>query len=145
MRARKRRRQRFGNFRPLNLIFERAAFANDHRARDGVKQNTIRLRHLVGATQEGAARLVLQNSQTAGANHGLKFLMQQLQVGGGIVVENYQINPEPLVMQILMTTHQLAHDRKIFSLINSHHQNRQVATDAVSPQARLRQRVEREH
>ena len=60
--------------------------------------------------------------------------MQQLEIGGGIVVENYQVDLESFVMKILVAANQFAHCRQISDLSNSHHQDRQVATYAVWPQ-----------
>src|ERR1044072_4884479 len=84
-----RRRQRLFDALAFDLIFEGAAFRNDHDSSHRMKQYPVSLGNLIGATQVNSAGLVLQSLQTAGAHDRLQIFVQQLEEVSWRVVKDY--------------------------------------------------------
>src|SRR5688500_6444513 len=71
--------------------------------------------------------------------------MQRLGVTRGMVIEDYQIEFQSLRTEVLVRAQKLSRHRHIFFSLETQNHNRQVATDAVAPQARLRQTIQRQN
>ncbi len=65
-------------------------------------------------------------------------------VARGILVEDGDVGAKALQPPVLLRTQHLAHQGQIAILNHAHDQDRQVAGDAVRPEARLPERVSRE-
>ena len=64
--------------------------------------------------------------------------LQRLRIRRRMVVEDDQVEGEPLGAQVFVRVQGLAHERKITRVTDPHDENRQVAADAVSPERALR-------
>src|SRR6266542_856536 len=100
-------------------------------------QDTIWFRHQVHTSQKRPARLFLYPLQSAGPNHGLKLVLQRLQVSWRVIVKNHQVKIQTLVMKVLMTTNEFPYNRQIFRAVDSHYDYWQIATDPVGPETGL--------
>jgi len=136
--------QRFFDALPFNLFLETATLSDDHDSSHRMKQYSIGFRHLIGPSQVNSARFVLYSLQTTRPDDRLQVLMQELQIIGGRVVEDYKINSQPLVMEILMSAYELSHRAHVGGFIDANDNNRQIAADAISPETRLGLGVERQ-
>ncbi len=110
-----------------------------------MQQNAICFRYLVRAAQVNAAGFILESLKSPGPNDVVQLLMQQLKIVSRRVVEDDQIDLQTLVMQVLVSAHDLLHRGHVGGFIDSHHDDRQIAADTVSPEGGLRLGVECEH
>src|SRR5437588_11426404 len=62
-----------------------------------------------------------------------------------MIVEDYQIEFQSLRSQVLMPTQKLSRGLNVFFTIETQNYDRQIPTDAVRPESRLRQTVQRQH
>ena len=75
----------------------------------------------------------------AGPRRSLQRLVQRLRVTRRMVIQNHQIELQSLRTEVLVRAQKLSRHRNIFFSLETQNHNRQVATDAMGPQARLRQ------
>ena len=73
----------------------------------------------------------------AGAHQGLERDLQILDVGGAALVQDDEIDRQPLHAPIFVGAQHCAHDPDILDLVDAHQHDRQVAGDALRPQRRL--------
>ena len=68
----------------------------------------------------------------------LERVVEVLRVGGAVLVDDHEVDVEQLQPPVLVGAEQLADDVEVLGLVDPHQDDRQVAGDAVRPQARTR-------
>ncbi len=125
------------------LLFERAAIRNDHDSRNRVQQNPVSFGNQIRAAKKYAAGLVYQGLRATYADKPLQFILQRLSVAGRMIIQDDQVKNETLQAQVLVAAQELTHHAQVALFADPHESNRQVAADAIRPEARLISGVER--
>ena len=66
---------------------------------------------------------------------GLERVLEVLGVGGAVLVDDHEVDVEQLQAPVLVGAQQLADDVEVLDLVDPDEDDRQVAGDAVGPQA----------
>jgi hypothetical protein len=130
---------------PAQMLAQAAAAGREQRPRDGLDQHAIFLGQHVGAQHEDAAALIEPGARTAAAHQAEDLVLHALEVAAGVLVHNHQIDAQALEPPVLMGLEQLLHQRQIIAGVDLHHNDREIARDAIGPQARLALEVALEH
>ena len=99
-----------------------------------MEQNSLFLRHEVGASNKNAARRIKQRLG-AGNSHGhLQRVLQFLRITCRVIVQDHQIEFQAFRSQILMGAQHLPGHLDIFFAVQSQNYNWYVAADSLGPE-----------
>ncbi|MNT05138.1 hypothetical protein D3C72_1397470 [compost metagenome] len=74
----------------------------------------------------------------AAAHGGLDAVLQILHIGGGVFIDDHQIDGKPLHAQILMGEQQLAYLSQVLDIVDTQQQYGQITRDGLLPEHGLR-------
>ena len=110
---------------------------DDDCPRDRQQQHTIFIRQLLFATNENAARSIQRVSFGPGRDQPDDQVLQHLSIARKPFVPDDQIDRKSLKPPEGMRMNELSHEVDLLGIADAQNHDRQVAGDAVSPQARL--------
>ena len=148
MRSEGRHRRDVGPLRACDLFGERASPARQHRARRGHEHVTLRGRDAIRADDVHVPqRLVslLGAHRLARPKQRLQQRLQILDVGRRALVQDDQVDREPLHPPVLVGAQELSHDLHVLELVDLDQHHREIARDPVRPQGVGPARVTCEH
>ena len=125
----------------LELFEQSAALGGKNDPRDGSEKVFRFGRDQVGAQQEDAARTALasrQRRRPACPDQGLDRDLKFLDIGGLAIVQDDQIDGELFHPPIFVRLQKLSHDVEVVDVGDAQKNDRQIAGNALPPQARLR-------
>ena len=127
-----------GTLQANDLVGETAPAAQQDGPGGRLEQRAVLGGELVAAqdVHPTVARLSLLDQEGLAHPHErLERIVEILGVGGAVLVEDHEVDVEELQPPVLVRTEQLTNDVEVLGFVDPHHDDGQVARDAVGPQA----------
>ena len=127
-----------GTLQADDLVGEAAPAAQQDGPGRGLEERAVLGGEPVAAqdVHPAAARMALVGQGGLARPHqGLERVVEVLGVGGAVLVEDHEVDVEELQPPVLVRTEQLPDDVEVLGLVDPHHDDGQVARDAVGPEA----------
>ncbi len=127
--------------RAVQLLRQLPAFAGENRTGDRIQENPLGFRHRVASEKEDPAGLPLPCAPGAALDELDELPLHLVAIARGVLVQDHGVRLQPLETPELLRHEDVPHERQVVRLGHADEDDREIAGDAVPPEARLSQRA----